>query len=41
MASKPLAGVVALLAMASLFLPAPAISTVPRTVLVEETGWAT
>jgi hypothetical protein len=41
MTSKPLVGAVALLAIASLYVPAPAESTtVPRTVLVEEFGWA-
>jgi hypothetical protein len=42
MTSKPLVRAVALFALASLYVPAPAGSTtVPRTVLVEETGWAT
>lgn len=41
MTSKPLIRAVALLALASLYAPAPAESTVPRTVLVEEFGWAT
>jgi len=39
MISKPLAGVVTLIAVASFLVPVPATSTVPRTVLVEETGW--
>ena len=42
MTFKPLVRAVALLALASLYVPAPAKSTtVPRTVLVEEFGWAT
>ena len=41
MASKALAAAATILAAASFLLPSPAISTVPRTVLVEETGWAT
>ena len=39
MPSKSLAGVVTLITVASFLIPAPATSTVPRTVLVEETGW--
>jgi hypothetical protein len=42
MTRKRLVRAVALLALASLYVPAPAESTtVPRTVLVEEFGWAT
>jgi len=40
MVSKPLVGAVAILAVAAAFLPVPASSTVQRTVLVEEFGWA-
>jgi hypothetical protein len=40
MRSKLLAGVVTLVAAAPLLVPPPAMSTVPRTVFVEETGWA-
>jgi hypothetical protein len=39
MTPKPLIAAATLLAVAFAFLPAPADSTVPRTVLVEETGW--
>jgi len=39
MTPKPLIRVVPLLAVAFALLPVPATSTVPRTVLVEETGW--
>lgn len=39
MTPKPLVRAALLLAAASFLLPVPAGSTVPRTVLVEETGW--
>ena len=41
MTLKPLAGVAVGLFLAALLAPAPATAMVPRTVLVEETGWQT
>ena len=41
MKSKTLAGLAVLLLAASFLMPAPASAGVQRTVLVEETGWAT
>lgn len=40
MTSRSLAGIAVLLSVAPFLVPAPASSTVQRTVLVEETGWA-
>lgn len=40
MIPKPVVAAVVIVATAHAFLPAPASSTVPRTVLVEEFGWA-
>jgi hypothetical protein len=39
MTAKPLVRVIPLLALAYTLFPDPAASVVPRTVLVEETGW--
>ena len=41
MTVKPLAGIVAGVMLAALLAPVPSTALVPRTVLVEETGWAT
>lgn len=41
MTLKPLAAVAVLLSLATLFAPVPVSAGVQRTVLVEETGWAT
>lgn len=38
---KTLTGMAILLAIATFLVPAPASAGVQRTVLVEETGWAT
>jgi len=41
MTLKTVAGLATFLLAASILAPAPALSGVQRTVLVEETGWAT
>ena len=41
MSVKPLVGVAVGVLLAAVLAPAPSTALVPRTVLVEETGWMT